>query len=335
MRFLSNPPTRFFLLSGLALTIGTTLAIWQSPTSQAESGRSRAVSKPATTRTATHTVAAISQTSPSEDSVTIKGCRILVIKDNDITLASPVAGVLDFVTPMEGDQVQTDQEIAVLQDDVVEAQWNVAKKEAENDVEKRYAEKAAEVAEAELRKAQEANRRLRNSVPAVEIERLQLAAERARLQVEQAERQMEINQLRADEAEANFKTHHIRAPFNGTVTRKFKSRGEAVRQGDPILQIVSTDEVKVEGYVPFTESLRLNVGDKVEVQVELMGFKRDKPFEGVLTLKDPKVESIPGDKVRVAARVKNPGNILKAGLTATMKIIPQKGEGVQTTLLTR
>ncbi|MCA9073152.1 MAG: efflux RND transporter periplasmic adaptor subunit, partial [Planctomycetaceae bacterium] len=251
-----------------------------------------------------------------------------------ITLASPVPGVLDFVTPKEGDIVQAEQEIAGLQDDVVEAQRNVAKKEAENDVEKRYAVKAAEVAEAELRKSVEANRRLRNSVAAVEIERLQLAAERARLQIEQAENQMEINQLRYNEAEANLKTHHIRAPFRGTITRKFKSRGEAVRQGDPILQIVSTDEVKVEGYVTVLDSLRLKAGDKVEVQLTLEGFVQKEPFEGVLTLVEPKVDPIRGE-IRVAARVQNPDNVLKAGLTATMKIIPQKGEAVQTTQLSR
>lgn len=303
MLCLSNTPTRFFLILGLALTIGTTNAIAQSST--------------------------------SKEPVTIKRCRILLLKDKDITLASPVPGVLDFVTPKEGDEVQAEQEVAGLQDDVVMAQRNVAKKEAENDVEKRYAVKAAEVAEAELRKAIEANRRLDNSVAAVEIERLQLAAERARLQIEQAENQMSINELRADEAEANLKTHHIKAPFKGIITRKFKSRGEAVRQGDPILQIISTDEVKVEGYVTVAESSRLKKGDKVEVQLELEGFETEKPFEGVLTLVAPKVEAVTGNKVRVTARVQNPNNILKAGLTATMKIIPQKGGAVQTTLLSR
>lgn len=306
MSRLSNAPARVFFLLTSILTIGAACPILQAQTD-------------------------------SRQSVEIERCRVLLI--HKVKLAASVPGVLEFVTPGEGDLVEAEQEVAGLQDDVILAQKAIALKEAENDVEKRFAVKSAEVADAEYSKAQEANRRLERVVADVEMQRLKLAAERAHLQIEQAEHQLEVNQLKADEAEANLKTHRIKAPFKGVVTEKFKSRGEAVRQGENILEIISTDEVKVVGDVTLEESVRLNRGDRVKVVLSLAGKDaagnpREKEFDGVLKMVAPEVNPVSG-KIRVMAFVQNPDNILKAGLTAKMTIFPQKSDSIETTLLDR
>jgi multidrug resistance efflux pump len=176
---------------------------------------------------------------------------------------------------------------------------------------------------------------LENVVSILEVERLRLAAERARLQIEQAEHQLAVAALRADEAEANLRMHHITAPFEGVVTNRFMTRGQAVRQGDAVLKVIRTDAVKVEGEVTLAESARIKPGDKVTIQLLLPGGAPalgDRPFEGVLRGEAPDVDPISG-KIVVWAEIPNPERILKVGLGAKMTIIPQKGSSVETTYL--
>ena len=252
-----------------------------------------------------------------------------------VEVASGIPGVLDFVKPEEGDLVKANEQIVGLKADVVLAQKAIALKEAENDVEIRYAEKAAELADAEYEKAREANHRLKGTVAAVEIDRLRLAAERAHLQIEQAEHQLEVANLKANEAQANLEAYQLKSPINGVVTKRYKSKGEAVHQGDPILKIQITDRVRVEGYVDLVDSFRIKPGDPVKVHLDIpkVNLKiEEEQFDGVLKFVGLSVEPITG-KVRVWAEVQNPKNILKAGLTAKMTISPRKTEIVQTTLL--
>ncbi len=304
MNCLSNAPARFFLLFGLGLTIGTTNAIAQAQTS---------ASKP----------------------ITVEKCNVSLI--DAPFLAAPVPGILDFVTPEIGDDVVADQVIIGLQADVMKAQKAIAMKEKENDVEIRYAEKAADLADAEYEKALEANRRLAGTVAQIEVDRLQLAAERAHLQIEQAEHQLAVAGLKADEAEANVQVYQIKSPINGVVVKKYKSRGEAVRQGDTILEIQSTARLKVEGYIQVEDRFRVKRGDKVKVKLNFPGLAlppSQQELDGVVKLVDPTVQAV-AQKVSVVAEVQNPNGYLTAGLVTEMTIFPGTAQEVQTTQLNR
>ena len=300
MKCLSKAPARFFLLFGLGLTIGTTNAIAQAQTS---------ASKP----------------------ITVQNCNVSLI--DAPFLAAPVPGILDFVTPEIGDDVTAEEIIIGLQADVMKAQKAIAMKEATNDVEIRYATKAAELADAEYQKALEANRRLAGTVAQIEVDRLQLAAERAHLQIEQAEHQLAVASLKADEAEANVQVYQIKSPISGTVVKKYKSRGEAVRQGDTILEIQSTARLHVEGYIKVEDMSRIKRGDKVKVKISIPGLvlpKDQQELDGVIKLVDLTAQRV-GQQFLVVAEVQNPKNILKAGLTTEMTIFPGTAKEVQTT----
>jgi macrolide-specific efflux system membrane fusion protein len=303
MMCLSNTPTRFFLLFGWGLTIGTTNAIAQSPASQ----------KP----------------------VMVEDCNVSLIDRVSLSFDKP--GVLEFVMPDKGDSVAEGEVIIALQSEVPKAQKAIAEKEASNDVEIRYARKAYELAEAEHRKALEANRRLPGTVAPIEVDRLQLAAERARLQIEQAEHTIAVAGLKAVEAGANVKTNEIVAPFDGIVVEKYKSRGEGVRQGDPILEIQSTARLEVSGYIGVSDMFRVKRGDKVKVKLNIpeLNLPADQQeVEGVLKLVNPTVDLV-NQKVHVVAEVQNPKDIMKAGLPTTMTIFPGTADETTTTLLER
>lgn len=259
--------------------------------------------------------------------------RGMITLSDEATLASDRPGILAFVEPKEGAKVKAKQKLAGLKDEVAVAALRVAEETAKNDIEIRYAEKAAEVAEAEHKKALQANIRVPTTLPEVEVERLRLSAERAQLQIEKAELDMIVAKAQRDEKAAELATYEILCPLDGVVTRVLKHQGEAVQQGDPILRVVRTDVVRVEGYVHAVDALRMKLGDPVSVKfgdeggigaldvARLPERVRDRTFEGKIGFID--VTASPTTyQVRVWAEVANEGNLLLAGLPVQMEVMP-------------
>jgi multidrug efflux pump subunit AcrA (membrane-fusion protein) len=105
----------------------------------------------------------------------------------------------------------------------------------------------------------------------------------------------------------------------------FKSKGEAVRQGDPIIELSSTKRVRVEGYVNVKDIWNVKRGNRVMVKldVEDMELEVEKEvFYGKIVFVDVSAQPVTG-QVRVWAEVENRDNILRAGLNARMAINPQ------------
>ncbi|MDQ3331954.1 MAG: efflux RND transporter periplasmic adaptor subunit, partial [Planctomycetota bacterium] len=148
-----------------------------------------------------------------------------------------------------------------LKDAVAKATLAVAAKTAESDVDIRYAQKAAAVAAEKLNKSLQANRQNPGNVTEIEISQLRLDAERAKLQIEKAELDKKIAELQSDEKAAELETFQIITPLDGIVTEVLKHAGEAVQQGDPILRVVRTDIVRVEGFVSIADAFRVQPGD--------------------------------------------------------------------------
>ncbi|MSR59836.1 MAG: efflux RND transporter periplasmic adaptor subunit [Planctomycetaceae bacterium] len=258
------------------------------------------------------------------DAVQVGGDLTITLLDQ-VTLAFDRPGIVSMIAPREGDQVEEGQLIAWLQDEVPKATLAIAAEEAESDVDIRYAEKAGEVSDAEHQKALETNRRFHDTVTEVEIERLRLAAEKSILEKESAEHRQAVNCLKRDEAQVQLDTFRIKAPFSGVVTRVHRKKGEAVRQGDQVLELVNTDKVRIDGVIHIRDMLRVKPGDEVTVyldnpDIELEIEKRS--FPGHIRFVDVKVEPVE-QKVRIWAEVDNPDNILRAGLQhARMTIHP-------------
>lgn len=261
--------------------------------------------------------------SPSKGGLVVDRCRIKLV--DEATIASGRTGVLANMPVREGDLVKKDQLVAQLIDDVAKAALDVATKEASNDVEIRYAEKAAEVAQAEYEAYVQANRRNPNTYPAIEVQKMKLSAERGFLQIEQAQHQFDVAKMKKNEAEATLKLFRVDSPFEGMVTRIYKVKGEAVREGDPILEISNTTKVKVEGAIKISDAFGVKPGSPVKVQLDLP--EADLPeeqlvFEGKIVFVDVKAQPVT-NQVRVWAEVDNPKNVLRAGATAKMTILPQ------------
>jgi len=267
------------------------------------------------------------RTANPESAVIVDECRIKLI--DRVILGSDRPGVLEFVEPNEGELVKKGQVIAALKSDALKASRKTAEKKATNDIEIRYSKKAKETAYVELEMNLDINKRVPNTISELDIKRLTLNAEKSALQIEQAELEFEMNKLQLDEIDAQIEEMQIIAPFNGIVTKKFRSTGEVVRHGDEVLEIVNTKRVKVEGHVNIQDTWKFHVGTPVEVKLDIHGVQlpvENQTFHGKISFIDVEVEPINNHSIRIWAEVENPDNILKAGYMANMKIMPDKTE---------
>lgn len=262
-------------------------------------------------------VPAAGQLSKAE-TVVVPEARIKLL--DDVTLAFDQTGVLESVKFSEGDEVAADAVIAQLQTEVARAQLAIAEKEATTEVNEKFARASYRVAEIELEKALEANELVPGAVPLIEVERLRLASTRADLQIDQALEETALAKLRVNEVTARLKASTLKAPFDGVVTQVFKSVGEAVRQGDSILVLRSTQRVKVEGNVSPKDVIKLKRGQRVLIYLPNTDYDGD-PIEGRLHFVDLAANPVSG-LFRIWAEVHNPDGVLRGGLTAEMQVLP-------------
>jgi len=261
--------------------------------------------------------------------VTAYDCTVQLI--DVVTLAAERPGILEDDTPEEGTVVQAGQVIAGLKDGIAMATYKKELEKSTNDVHVRYALKSSEFADADLAMSVKANAKVEGTVPEAELAKQKLAAEKATLQIEQAEHEQRIAQLTVEENEEALKTYKVLAPFSGIVSKVYQRKGEAVQQGTPILEVLSIDRVKVEGYISISDAFDVKTGDTVWVQLdagdlkiskdqkESMGF--EKVIMGKVKIVDSTFSPIIGS-VKVTAEVPNLDRILRPGLNATMTIKP-------------
>jgi multidrug efflux pump subunit AcrA (membrane-fusion protein) len=156
----------------------------------------------------------------------------------------------------------------------------------------------------------------------LELRKLRLAAERSLLQLEQAEHRQELLRLDCEEQQAVLASYSVATQLGGMVTKVSKRPGEAVREGETVVEIVNTARLRVEGYVPLDQSWRIAVGQAAATYANLPQV--DLPIEQVafpsrIVFIEPKVEPVT-QRVRIVAEVVNEENQLRDGLQATLLI---------------
>ena len=273
----------------------------------------------ATAQTGSRVVAAA-----QADVIHVNSCHVILI--DKVTVAAARGGVLAVVKPEEGYEVKLDELIAKIKDEVAAAQFATAEKTFQNDIEIRFGQKSAELALVEYQRAMTANLAVPGTFPDIEIKRLKLAWERAVLQTENAEKEHDIAGSKRDEAGELLQTHVVEAPLAGLVTKVYKRTGEAVREGDPIVDVVNSNRMRVSGYVPFKDISRMRPGDKVLVKLDVPDVEvpeEDQHFEGRITFISVAVQKV-RPEVQVFAEVINRDGILRDGAVAKMVVYPGK-----------
>jgi macrolide-specific efflux system membrane fusion protein len=241
------------------------------------------------------------------------------------------AGVLTEVAVREGQRVQRGALLAQIDDQVprlsaeaTQAQYEIARAKATNDVRIRFAKKALEVSQAELRRSTESIERFAKSVSQSQLDVEKLTVERNQLESEQAthERQLALLESKAKEIElaaarAQVARRQILAPFDGVIVQIYVRRGEWVEPGQQAVRIVNVDRLKAEGFISAAQAAAELPGKSVSLEVD--GAGGSAPAAGTIVFVSPEVDPITG-QVRIWAEIDNRDGRLRPGQPATMTI---------------
>lgn len=262
--------------------------------------------------------------------IEVPGMLLRLVEQVDVPARE--SGVLAAVYVAEGQMVEQDAPIAEIDDAEAKIalqrariESEIARANAENTVNVRFAKKSVEVAEAELQRSLETNQRYPKSVSQTEIDRLRLVVEKGRLEIEQAEHEARIaaltRQVKENEqqaAEQKLKQHKIAAPLAGLVVQVHRRRGEWVKPGEVVVRILRLDRLRAEGFLKtehFSDQLQ---GRPVGLVVDLPGAPAAK-FPGKIVFVDPEIDPV-NAQVRVWAEVENRQLRLRPGMRASMVI---------------
>src|SRR3954468_19501269 len=235
--------------------------------------------------------------------VQLTHCLVSLIED--VQVPAREAGALMNVNVVEGQHVTQGQLLAQIDDQqpkldklAAELERDAALAKAQDDIEVRYAEAAYAVAGAELERALAIERKSPGGVTQQEIQKLQLAKQRDQLQIERSKLEMRVAKMNADVHQAAVKSadnavgrRQIVSPLAGVVVTLFHEQGEWVAAGEPVLQVIRIDRLRVEGFVSSAEIGPEEVASRpVNVEVQLSGGRTAR-FSGKVVFVSPLVQA--------------------------------------------
>jgi multidrug efflux pump subunit AcrA (membrane-fusion protein) len=242
-------------------------------------------------------------------------------------------GVLARIHVAEGAAVAKDAVLATLDPSVAKLAVQKAETEREqaiakagNTVSIEYAEKALEVARAELRRSTESVEKFAKSVSQSQIDVERLTVEKLELEQRQAEHEQAILRFEQrlkenalETARLELDLHVARAPFAGVVSLVRGRPGEWVQPGTVILRLIAVDALRAEGFAPATALSSLKVGAKVQFRLE--SESNAPPAEATLQYISPEVDPVTR-QVRVWCRIDNADLRLRPGQQGQLRTEP-------------
>ena len=243
-------------------------------------------------------------------------------------------GVLKRLHVKEGETVEAGQLLAEL--DSVDAELAVrqardelaiADAQARHEIKVKVAELTHAVAEAELNRAVESNKKFANAVSVTELEQLQLDRDRARAGIDEARYELSIAaltvRLKATNlvaAEQAFEKRKIYAPIPGQVVTIKKRTGEWIQPGEKLFQVTDSRRVRAECLLNAREFAEDLTDRPIRA---LLATKEGGPvtFEGRITFVDPEINPVSG-QYRIWAELPNPDGRLRPGHRITLQLAP-------------
>jgi RND family efflux transporter MFP subunit len=236
-----------------------------------------------------------------------------------IEIAAPEPGLLQRLLIQEGQTVQAGELVAELNNDVLEAALQVARKSSQ-------AQGKLDSTQAELRLAETLLHKLadlqsRGAATAQEIERATVERDVAAAHRLAAEEEVAIRRLEAARIEREIEIRRLRSPISGVVTRKWKDPGEYVSPAEPIVAtVVQLDPLVAVFAVPQSalvevkpqSSVSIVIGDQAVETLGTVHFVSPlvDPRSGTLEVKvhvpNPKGEWHSGVRCRLLVRTPTP-----------------------------
>lgn len=227
--------------------------------------------------------------------------------DKQVDIGPRVDGIIDQVFVDVGDRVAAGDELFRTRD----SEYRIRVREAEH---------ALELGAAEARKAahelERAEALFRQNIVSIEaIEAIRTARDTARARLGQAETALARGRQDLDDT-------RVRAPFAGSVTRRFVDEGVMLRtmlsSGSAVVQLMKLDQIVAVARLPDVHLARVRAGTPARLHVD--GFEQ--AFEGRVEVVSDRVD--PSSRtLEVRVPIPNPELALKPGLFAKLEIRPE------------
>lgn len=271
-------------------------------------------------------------TSPTVDSAPIPVDNATLKIIHSTTVAAQIAGVIGKLDLNEGMSVRSGDVLGSVLDAAAQLQVSraqvackLAEQKSGDDADLRLAQKRSAVAANELERAVAANQRRPDTYPVKEVERLQLVADSATIEIERAEKarkllaeELALVQIELSQAEELLARHQIMAPSDGIVTTVEKQAGEWVEPGTALFQLVRVDRLRIEGFVNGDAAAAGLLGCPAEATLE----SPDGPqvLRAVVTFVSPEANPVNG-QVRVFIEIDNSAGLLRPGTRIATRIL--------------
>jgi macrolide-specific efflux system membrane fusion protein len=254
----------------------------------------------------------------------------------EVEIPAKVDGVLATVEVKEGQMVEARDVLARIEDeearltlDSATIEFDIASKQAKNDLKVQIGRKSHEVAKTDLRKAENANKIKKDTVVEVEMDRLRLAADKTELETAQAIHEQETAYLTARLKETAVKVAQqaidrrvIVSPISGMVVQVNSQAGEWVQAGKTVVRVLRLDRLRVEFFVSASRLKDKLMGRKVTLSVDLPE-QPGAEFAGEIVFVSPEVDHI-NQSIRVWAEINNDKLQLHPGLRGKIAILEDK-----------
>jgi multidrug resistance efflux pump len=274
--------------------------------------------------------------SPGEE-IRAENCMVQYI--NKVNVSAKAEGVLMELRFEEGDTVNEDDVLAIIDDTAAELALELKKAEekeailnAANEVNLEDAKNSEELASAESEAYKELRRQ--GAIPYWEMEKKRLEAKRAKLRIELADMQKKIAEVqmiakRSERKIAEFELtrRKVNAPATGFIEARIAQLGEWVQPGTPIATLIQMDRLRVEGDI---DALRYKVRQGTPVQVTIYSETENAiKVDGKLGYVSMEIDL--NNRHRVWVEIQNYRNdkedwVIKPGMRA--EIVIAAGQGV-------
>lgn len=249
-----------------------------------------------------------------------------------VSVAAGVAGIIESMLVTEGDLVSIDQPLVRIRCDESKLNYERAKlalvsttTKATRDVDIRLAEKSAQVAEQELGRTLKANALAADTYPANEVDRYQLVFERSKIEIERCKLDQQLAILAQKQSEIELQQckqaidrHTIKSTAQAMVVSVAKHAGEWAEPSSNLLELMSIDRLRVEGFVDANDGLELRKG--LPANISILVGKSQHTTLGKIVFISPTANPANG-QIRVFIEVENPDAKFRPGAIVTGAIM--------------
>ncbi len=258
--------------------------------------------------------------------------KVVITVMEQLEIPAQAEGVLSQVDVKEGDLIRQGDAVARIRDDdakleLIRQRINLenAVALAQNTIAIRLAKKEWERAAAELSRAERWGKKVKDAVSTSEIERLQLAVDKALLDIDQAEedlktaeRAVDAHKNEVNQAEHQILRRKIQSPVQGMVVQVNKQRGSWVKPGDAVVRVLRLDRLRVDAILPPEMLLKPLKGAEVVVSIDLPERGTGK-YQGQVVFVRPELNPL-NRQIRIWAEINNDELLLRPGLSGSMTI---------------